>query len=285
MNHSKIRLRVIMALFSNPELCDRFVVKGGNALALVYKLIDRASFDVDVSLDGDFEDFDRARSQLNDALTMEFAADGLVVFDYSLEAVPPALSEDRKSWWGGYLLKFKVIDSEIFQEFRSDEAALRRRALTVDGVQGRTLRVEISRGEWCTGKVQHELEGRTIYVYSEEMCIVEKFRALCQKLPTHAAKMQSNPSPRARDLFDIYIVVTRRGLELTLPENIELFRLIFGAKQVPLELLRDLRASRAFQESDWPSVVTTVPARLEPFDRYFDFTVDLAELVADKLLG
>lgn len=274
-----------MALFSDPRLHDHFVVKGGNALALVHKLIDRASLDIDVSLDRDFENLDAARGLLLAVLTAEFDAEGFVVLDFSLRAVPPSLSEDRKSWWGGYRLEFKIISRNLHDRFAVDEAALRRRTQTVDGTQGRIIRVDISRGEWCGGKVRKELEGRTILVYSEEMCVVEKFRALCQQLPSYVAALQSHAVPRARDFFDIYTVVSRRGLELTLPENLKLFRLIFEAKRVPLELLRDIREARALHEPDWPAVEATVPGRLEPFDRYFDFTTELAESVASRLLS
>lgn len=285
MDHFKIRRHVIRALFADSFLLDHFVVKGGNALALVHGLIDRASLDIDVSLDHDFEDLDEARARLLAGLTAEFDAEDYVVLDYSLEAVPPSLSEDRKSWWGGYRLMFKVITHDLHRQFGSNSAELSRRAQAVDGMQGRIIRVDISRGEWCGGKVQRQLDGRTIYVYSEEMCVVEKFRAICQQRPSYVAALQSHATPRARDFFDIYTVVTQRGLELALPENLNLFRLIFDAKKVPLELLREIRSSRVHHESDWPAVEASVPGRVEPFDRYFDYTVDLAELVADRLLS
>lgn len=49
---SLIRRTVIVAMFSDDALFEQLVLKGGNALNLVYKFGSRASIDVDFSLDG-----------------------------------------------------------------------------------------------------------------------------------------------------------------------------------------------------------------------------------------
>lgn len=45
----------LIALFSDDELVDRFVLKGGNALNLAYGLNIRASVDLDLSMASGFD--------------------------------------------------------------------------------------------------------------------------------------------------------------------------------------------------------------------------------------
>src|SRR5437867_2298452 len=75
-------------------------------------------------------------------------------------------------------------------------AKMRIQAQTFDPQHGRKFRVEISKHEYCEGKIQATLDGHTIYVYTEEMCVVEKLRAICQQMPGYG---KTNPTPRARD--------------------------------------------------------------------------------------
>ncbi|MDA5111008.1 nucleotidyl transferase AbiEii/AbiGii toxin family protein [Brevibacillus thermoruber] len=52
----KLRKLAIISLFSDDELMDILVLKGGNALNIAYKINDRASMDIDLSMDSDFEE-------------------------------------------------------------------------------------------------------------------------------------------------------------------------------------------------------------------------------------
>ena len=54
----RVKTLSIIAMFSDDELMERLVLKGGNALDIVYKASTRASADLDFSIDGDFEDLD-----------------------------------------------------------------------------------------------------------------------------------------------------------------------------------------------------------------------------------
>ena len=54
LNHFK-KLAII-SLFADDELADLFVLKGGTALDLIYKMNKRASMDIDVSLKNEFTD-------------------------------------------------------------------------------------------------------------------------------------------------------------------------------------------------------------------------------------
>lgn len=50
-----IRRLVIISLFADDDLMNVFVLKGGNAIDIIYGLGDRASIDIDVSMANDFE--------------------------------------------------------------------------------------------------------------------------------------------------------------------------------------------------------------------------------------
>src|SRR5512146_1421142 len=58
MDLSDIRRLVIVAMFSDDVLFGRLVLKGGNAISLVYGYGTRGSLDVDFSIDGDFDDLE-----------------------------------------------------------------------------------------------------------------------------------------------------------------------------------------------------------------------------------
>ena len=55
-----IRKLVLIAIFSDDDLMDTFVVKGGSAIDLIYKLDARASVDIDLSMENDFSEAELA---------------------------------------------------------------------------------------------------------------------------------------------------------------------------------------------------------------------------------
>lgn len=271
MNFSEIRRLVIVALFSDELLLERLVLKGGNALELVHRVMTRGSVDVDLSIAGEFRDLADTSQRIFRALRRDFENAGFVIFDERFWAVPPGLTEDLKPWWGGYRVEFKVIEKDLAEKLDRNLEKMRIQAQTVDPLHARTFRVDISKHEFCEGKVRATLDERTIYVYTEEMCVVEKFRAICQQMPEYG---RTNATARARDFYDVYATVTKRGIDLTLPENLDLFRHIFAAKQVPLGLLPHIGGTREFHRPDWDAVRNTVVGEVLDFDVYFDFVVD-----------
>jgi predicted nucleotidyltransferase component of viral defense system len=56
-----VKRKTLVAMFSDDELMERLVLKGGNALDLVYGISTRASVDLDFSLDGEFSGIDELR--------------------------------------------------------------------------------------------------------------------------------------------------------------------------------------------------------------------------------
>jgi predicted nucleotidyltransferase component of viral defense system len=272
MDFAEVRRLTIVALFSDDKLFEQIVLKGGNALSLVYGLSPRTSLDLDFSIDQDFADLSDTRERIFQAVKRHFAAAGFVVFDESFEPKPQVLGPSQQPWWGGYELKFKLIEEAKYEALGESLEAVRRNALVVGPAQQRKFSVDMSKFEYCEGKVERELDSYTIYVYSPEMIVIEKLRAICQQMPEYT--LRSQPSPRARDFYDIWRVVTAARLNLVTPENIELARHIFAAKRVPLTLLGEVGDQREVHRPDWPAVVAAVAETLNDFDFYFDFVVE-----------
>ena len=131
--------------------------------------------------------------------------------------------------------------------------------------------IEISKHEYCQGKVEAELDGYTIYVYSPAMIAIEKLRAICQQMPEYTPVR--NKRARARDFYDIVSILTEAGVDLSTPENLDLARHIFAAKDVPLSFIARIPEQREFHRPDWLSVKDTVSGELREYDHYFDAVV------------
>jgi len=275
VDFAEVRRLTVTALFADDELVEKLVLKGGNALSLVHRLSPRASLDLDFSIEEDFDDLEDIRQRVFRTLKNRFDSAGYVVFDESLQPKPRLEGQDERPWWGGYELRFKLISREKYDLWRDAPEKRRFNALVVGFNQQRTFTVHFSKHEYTQGKVERDLDYYTIYVYTPAMVAVEKLRAICQQMPVYFLKGQRRP--RARDFFDIHLVVTKAAVDLASPENLELIRNIFAAKLVPLALLGGVGAQREFHRPDWPAVVASVGEPLEEFDHYFDFVVNQVE--------
>lgn len=273
MDLKEIRRIVIIALFSDDELMEKFVLKGGNALDIIHSIGTRSSVDVDVSMPGDFADLEDAKRRVFKALKDRFDAVGFVVFDETFDPKPSRPRPGQDPRWGGYLVEFKVIARTKYEQHRHNLEALQRNALVVSPGDKRRFKIDISKFEYCTDKQEYELDSFTIYAYTLPMMALEKLRAICQQMPDYAQR--SHPRPRARDFYDIHTVVMAGKLDLTSPENLELLKHIFDAKEVPVSFLSKIKDNHDFHIVDWPSVQQTVSSHIEEFDFYFDFVVDM----------
>lgn len=271
MDLREIRRLVIVAMFSDDYLMERFALKGGNALDLIYGVGSRTSLDVDVSMSGDFEEIEESRVRIFRALKERFLSKGYHVFDERFERRPFTRVETVDDRWGGYQVEFKLLEKEKYEVLRKDLDRARRQAVVIGPRQERTFRVQISKFEYCEGKQERELDDYVIYVYTLPMIAIEKFRALCQQLPEY--HLRGHQAARARDFYDIHAILTEAGIDLATRENLELFRCIFAAKDVSLSLIPRIPEHRDFHRLDWPSVESSVSKELEGFDCYFDFVV------------
>ena len=181
LDFDEVRKLTITALFSDDELLDRLVLKGGNALNLVYHYTSRSSFDLDFSMEGDLTEVPDAERRIFHALRDRFDAAGFVLFDEKFEAVPRQLGEHQPPTWGGYQLAFKLIEKEKYEVLQGKLDDIRRQSLVIGAGHRRTFTVDLSKHEYCAPKVSTELDHYMIYVYTPEMIAAEKVRAICQQ--------------------------------------------------------------------------------------------------------
>jgi hypothetical protein len=214
-------------------------------------------------------------------LESTFREAGYVAFDINVSDVPPSLTDDMRGFWGGYKIDFKIIEQSRYEALRNDLAAMRRHATAV-GRRGSTkFRIDISRHEYCRPKMKRELDGYRIYVYSPEMAVAEKVRAICQQMPEYVRLVGSHPSARARDFVDIHTVAEHFRIDFAAEPFVRLVREVFAAKRVPLRLIPRIADFREYHRADFPAVKDTVKAGvvLEAFDFYFDYVLAQCRLL------
>ncbi len=273
----------IIAMFSDDYLMERLALKGGNAIDLVHRAPCRGSVDLDFSLESEFEeDLDVVKERIEKALQITFRAEGYEVFDITFTIKPPEhiLSQDLAAFWGGYGVEFKIIESEKYEQFSGSLRDLRVRAVEVNlpSSTKKAFKIDISKYEYCAPKQSFELDDYTIYVYTPEMIVIEKIRAICQQMPEYAEMVKSpSRSARARDFFDIYMIAEHFKIDLTTAQNIELIKNIFNAKRVPIALIGKIAEYREYHRPDFTAVQATVRAGtdLKDFDFYFDYVLEI----------
>ena len=267
-----IKKLVIIAMFSDDDLMERLVLKGGNLLDIVYGISTRASVDVDFSIEGEFDQLDAVAQRIENTLRRTFEEAGYVAFDIWIDEVPSPLSDDMRDFWGGYTIEFKIIERERYEELKDDTNALRRQAAGV-GKRGSTkFSVQISKHEYCRPKESRQLEDYTVYVYSPEMMVSEKLRAICQQMPEYVVTVKSHPSARARDFVDIHTIVERFAIDFRDKEFQRIVREMFAAKRVPLNLISHIKD---YHRQDFTAVEATIKpgVQLGDFDFYFSYVV------------
>lgn len=168
---------------------------------------------------------------------------------------------------------FKVMEKQKYEKLEGNLAAQRRNSLVIGPGQQRVFTIDLSKYEYVIGKLEVELDDYTIYVYSPTMIAIEKLRAICQQMPEYT--LQRCPAARARDFYDIHLIVSLIGMNLNSPENLDLVRHIFAAKEVPLKLLGKIKDQKEFHRPDWDSVkASSNNPEFAEFDYYFNFVVE-----------
>lgn len=276
----RIKKLAVTAMFSDDELLDELVLKGGNAMALIHKLTSRDSIDLDFSMRHDFPGgVESVQRRIEVALQRTFRPAGYEPFDFKMAEKPAQVSADLAGFWGGYAVEFKLVTNEQFAADKGNPEKLSRSALGIG--QGRKFLIDISRFEYVDDKEQNELDGYRIYVYSPTMIACEKLRAICQQMEEYAPiiKRSNRPgSQRARDFLDIYTLVETLKLDLLVPKAIDMTREMFRLKRVDLEWLGNIEKYRDFHRQGYPAVQATVDPKfqLKAYDFYFDYVVVLA---------
>lgn len=280
---NKIKRIAIIALASDDELVETLVLKGGNAIDLAYRPNDdtnsRTSYDLDYSIDdGDFsEDEIDISKRIEATLTQTFLESDYIIIDYKFLNKPKKIHEEISDFWGGYKVEFKVIDTITYNLNKENIDKLRRSAVPVNPNLSPVFELEFSKFEHVGQKIAIEVDGYKIYVYTPEMIVFEKVRAICQQIPEYKEVIPSfTPRARARDFYDIHLIMEMHDINPTTKENIELIQNIFQAKKVPINFIKEIRNNKIIHADNWQSVIDTVSPyeNLQNFDYYFEFVVE-----------
>jgi len=270
----RIKQRVIVAILADDDLGERLVLKGGNLLQFAYQISARASKDIDISVDGDFDDAKVLRDKVEECLANSFAEEGLVLFEFNFREVPAILSDDLKDFWGGYQCDFKLIERQKYKANSKNQEQIRRLASPLNSSGSTRFKIDFSRHEFCDDKEAFKIDGYTIYGYSPRMFVSEKLRAICQQMSEYDDVIhRSRPTAaRARDFVDIHVIIEHYGIDFGTPDFRDVVQKIFDQKRVPLELIGKIKDYRDHHEPDFASVKDTVHVEydLQDFSFYFD---------------
>lgn len=277
----RIKSLAIIAMFSDDQFMELLTLKGGNALDIVHRVSMRASIDVDFSMETEFprDQLEATRVRVERALRETFRLHAFEVFDVTLRERPQTVTLDLASFWGGYLIEFKIVEADRFVQYAGDIVALRKAAIPI-GPKGK-FQIEISKYEYCGGRRQESLEDYRVFVYTPQMIVCEKLRAICQQMPDYGAivKRGRPGSARARDFVDICTTVEHFRLDVTSEEVHSLLRPVFNAKRVPIAWLGRVVEYREFHRPDFEAVKATAKpgTDLKEYDYYFDFVAALCD--------
>ncbi len=287
----EIRKLVIISLFSDDTLMEIFTLKGGNALNYVYDVSARASTDIDVSMAKSFKEYHLALQEvsasLETALTSTFEENGYYIFDIFLDQRPQVPEED---FWGGYQLKFKLLDHEKWVQLESKGKELedfQRQAIPINEMNHRNFKVDISKYEYTEDRVPHELDYYTIYVYTPLMIVYEKLRSICQQMQDYKQIITSHRiKGRAKDFFDIFTIMDKHSIDIYDKENLKILKEIFSIKKVPLKFLKQIKDQREFHRDSFTAVQDTVnqDVELKTYDFYFNYVLEIIKNIL-KTLG
>ncbi len=268
---TRIKKLTVIAVVSDDELLDQLVLKGGNAIDLIYGLSERSSVDLDFSTASDIDQ--RAVLQkLERSLVSTFKDAGYVAFDIRMAQRPEKMPRQLAAFWGGYCLEFKLIQLDRATALHFEIEEMRRQAIIFGG--GSRFTIDISRHEYVEHKREAAVEGYTVYVYSPEMIVCEKLRAICQQLPDYGSVIQRasvGGKSRARDFVDIDLLTRKYRIDLAAQSAHHMIREMFRIKKVPLSYLGRLAETKQLHAAEFDAVKASMRpnVRLEAFDYYF----------------
>jgi len=273
----KIKKTAIVAMFADDDLMDLLVLKGGNAIDMIYQVNARASVDLDFSTHDDLN-YEKVAQQVHRSLRRTFELEGYLAFDITTRVRPGKMPEDLAAFWGGYLVEFKLISLERATELDHDSQRLQREAIRLG--KGTKFTIDISRHEYVEGKQEQDLLGYQIFVYSPEMIVCEKLRAICQQMPAYGEIIHRKGvgKQRARDFVDIEALIKKFDLDLGSDRAMHIIEQMFLSKKVPLTYLSTIESTRDFHRLGFEQVVAAMKdgVVVKAFDEYFDFVLEHA---------
>lgn len=265
----------IIALFSDDDLAETFALKGGSALELIYKISTRASIDIDVSMKNDFpeDQLPIIEEKLKTAFSYTFDEHGYNILDFSLTPRPLNKHPYVDIFWGGYRIEFKIHKSNMTT---NDIELLRKTAEPITLSGGRTFSIDISKYEYLGATKKIELDDYFIYVYTLELIVYEKLRALCQQLPDYPINKGRFKKARTRDFYDIYTIMNNSRVTFN-SIDINMLKEVFQQKKVPIEFIFLIEKYKKNFSENLSELLETLPSQARQnfnFDKYFSFTIN-----------
>ena len=272
----KLKKIAIIALVSDDTLMEALVLKGGNAMQL-HNVGYRASFDLDYSLEEEFDDdVEDIRERMEKSIKNTFKEQGYKVFDFEFVERPKALRIELKDFWGGYKVTFKIANYDLYEKFKSNTEFLRKNAIPLTSSSSRTFKIDISKHEYTNLKIPVDLEGYTVYVYPPQMIVFEKLRAICQQNDEYTDVIHTKTQRgRARDFYDIYTLLEGFPIDISSGEAKEFIKNVFSIKKVPINYIKLIRKNIEKHRQDFVSLKNTVnqSEKLNSFDFYFEYVM------------
>lgn len=279
-----IRKLVLIAIFSDDDLMDRFVVKGGSAIDLIYKLDSRASVDIDLSMEDDFSEAELTvvKQKLDVAIRQTFEEHDYTIFDFNITEKPRNLSPDLSGFWGGYQVEFKIQTLDNKSIISTNIEMARKTSQIIGLNNSKKFTIDISKFEYCKEKESVEIDGYTMYAYTPKMIVIEKLRAICQQMAEYPINQGKTKKSRPRDFYDITVIVNHYGMTFD-EDDFELIQAVFGLKKVDLGLLSLIPNYKEFFSQDLESLrETLIASRLAQFN--FDDCYNFVFILAEQIL-
>ena len=166
-----VKRLAITAMISDDILMETFIFKGGSAIDMIYGGNNRASLDLDFSMEkglSEEEEKDIAK-KIEETLKDTFMEEGFVAHAIKFDRRPRNMADEVKDFWGGFQIKFKVIPLEKAKEVKFDPQRLAHYSLAVGKRNSTIFKIDISSYEYCAAKALEDFEDYTIQVYTPEM--------------------------------------------------------------------------------------------------------------------
>lgn len=280
MKIDEVITNAIVAIFSSPLLQQHLILKGGTALRLNAAIDTRMSLDIDFSTALSIGDPEAFFGEMENSLQNHFHQLGFDVIDTRFSKRPRRSKADREGVWGGWVFTFKL--SAGSDQDRTLAKRIRR-AIIPEGSSSSKIEIQLSEYEYCEIIEQIEIQGVAVTVYTLELILLEKLRAICQQHPNYPFSLNKN---RARDFFDIHSILeifrNEPAFILELASHIDP---VFMAKQVPMTILTN---GEIFdpdfldgQGHGFLSVRDTVKGKTESFSFYVEQLKILVGLILD----
>ncbi len=282
-----VKTQTLKALLSDDNIMEQLVFKGGNAIAMIYKLQSRSSIDLDFSMANDFnsEEKENISQRIKILLEKSFEEVNYSVVNYNFIEKPKVSIND---FWGGYEVSFQLIDKKRFSDLPTHTKEILGRNSKAIYDDHKKFTIDISKYEYCNTKKSQKFEGYKIYVYTLEMIVFEKLRSICQQTEEYQNIVKCSITSRARDFFDIYNLIENCKIDISTPENLELLKAIFDAKNVPLKLIFGIEKYYSFHNESFDSLKETVEyanLQLKDFNFYFSYLIKTVENLRDKIVS